>query len=269
LPLLVSIPHAGTALTPWVAEGLSPEARALPDTDWHIPQLYEFIHHLGASILVANYSRFVVDLNRPADDTPLYHTATTGLHPDLLFDGTPIFISGKTPTTEQRAIDRDGVWQPYHQKIQTTLAELKEQFGYAILFDAHSIASHIPRLFEGQLPDLNLGTNDRKSCSAIITKQLENVCRSQSQFSWVINGRFKGGYITRAYGQPDNHQYAVQLELAQRNYMNEQAPYSWDQSKAEVLRPQLTALINACLTGAKLTHQQSDRNNEKQANQRR
>jgi formiminoglutamase len=254
LPLLISIPHAGTALTPWVEKGLSPAARTLPDTDWHIPQLYEFVHQLGANVLVANYSRFVVDLNRPIDDAPLYQTATTGLHPEQLFDGTPIFLPNHLPTPVQRAIDRENVWLPYHQKIQTTLAELKKQFGYVILFDAHSIASQIPRLFTGQLPDLNLGTNDGKSCSAIIAEQLTNACHSQSQFSWVINGRFKGGYITRTYGQPDQQQHAVQLELAQQNYMDEHAPYAWNQTQAETLRPQLMSLIEACLTGAKLIY---------------
>ena len=158
-PLLISIPHAGTRLTPEVAEGLSEAAQPLGDTDWHIPRLYNFARALGASVLVGNYSRFVIDLNRPSDDKPLYTTATTGLYPDTLFDGRDTFKPGKIPTDARRQDYLAQIWQPYHQRIQSELARIKQRFGYALLFDAHSIASVIPRLFDGQLPDLNLGTN--------------------------------------------------------------------------------------------------------------
>lgn len=252
LPLLVSIPHAGTALTPEVEAGLSDGARGLPDTDWHIPQLYDFVKQLGASVLVGNYSRFVIDLNRPADNQPLYATATTGLYPETLFDGTPTFKPGMTPdeATRQRYLQQ--IWTPYHQQIQQELARLKQQFGYALLFDAHSIASVIPRLFDGRLPDINLGTNGGESCSQNINHALSRCCEAQSRYSWVINGRFKGGYITREYGKPAEHQHAVQLELAQCNYMDEQPPFGWRGDRAAELQPLLRQLIDSLLEqGAK------------------
>lgn len=248
LPLLVSIPHAGTQLTPEVEAGLSDAARGLPDTDWHIPLLYDFVRDLGASVLIGRYSRYVIDLNRPADNQPLYSTATTGLYPDTLFDGTPTFAAGKTPDAAVRQRDLETIWQPYHQQIQQELARLKAQHGYALLFDAHSIASVIPRLFDGRLPDINLGTNDGASCSAAVSEALQAVCAQQTAFSWVMNGRFKGGYITRAYGQPEQHVQAVQLELAQCNYMDETPPYAWQQARAAQLQTVLKALIKALLT---------------------
>lgn len=250
LPLLVSIPHAGTALTPEVEAGLSDAARPLPDTDWHIPRLYEFVADLGASVLAGNYSRMVIDLNRPADDTPLYATATTGLYPQTLFDGTATFLPGKAPDEQQRKKALDTLWQPYHQQLQQELERLKAVHGYALLFDAHSIASRIPRLFDGQLPDINLGTHGGRSCDALIEEHLVARVASQKNFSWVANGRFKGGYITRAYGHPAQGVHAVQLELAQRNYMDEEAPFSYRPERACRLQPLLEQLLQAMLNSA-------------------
>ena len=250
VPLLVSIPHAGTTLTPEVEAGLSDAARPLPDTDWHIPELYDFVHTLGASVLVGNYSRMVIDLNRPADDKPLYATATTGLYPDTLFDGTPTFLPGKTPSGQQRKAALENIWQPYHQRLQTELERLKAEHGYALLFDAHSIASRIPRLFAGKLPDLNLGTNGGHSCDELIEEHLVACMANQKQFSWVANGRFKGGYITRAYGTPAQGVHAVQLELAQYNYMDVEAPFGWREDRAARLQPLLEELMRTMLTCA-------------------
>ncbi|MFT4271043.1 MAG: N-formylglutamate deformylase [Pantoea sp.] len=251
LPLLVSIPHAGTQLTPEVDAGLSDAARGLPDTDWHIPLLYDFVRDMGASVLIGHYSRFVIDLNRSPDNQPLYSTATTGLYPETLFDGTPTFAPGKTPTAEQRQGYLDNIWHPYHQQIQQELARIKAQHGYALLFDAHSIASVIPRLFEGRLPDLNIGTNDGASCSSAVTTAIQDVCSAQTDYSWVINGRFKGGYITRAYGQPEQGVQAVQLELAQINYMDETPPFAWQQARAAQLQKVLKPLLQAFLQQGK------------------
>lgn len=251
LPLLVSIPHAGTQLTPEVDAGLSDAARGLPDTDWHIPLLYDFVRDLGASVLIGHYSRFVIDLNRPADNQPLYTTATTGLYPETLFDGTPTFAEGKTPSASARQGYLDNIWQPYHQQIQQELARLKAEHGYALLFDAHSIASVIPRLFDGQLPDINIGTNEGASCSTAVIEAIQNVCTAQSDYSWVVNGRFKGGYITRAYGQPEQGVQAVQLELAQLNYMDETPPFAWQQARAAQLQKVLKPLIKAFLEAGK------------------
>lgn len=246
-PLLISIPHAGTHLTPEVVSGLTDAALPLSDTDWHIPRLYDFARALGASILVGEYSRFVIDLNRPADDTPLYATATTGLFPDTLFDGRPTFKPGMEPTAAQRQQYLAQIWQPYHQTLQAELARMKQEFGYALLFDAHSIASRIPRLFEGKLPDLNLGTNDGASCLPGLSDAVEGCCRQQTRFSHVLNGRFKGGYITREYGQPQADQHAVQLELAQVNYMEEIEPFAWSEDKATELQGVLKPLLAGML----------------------
>ncbi|RPE03841.1 N-formylglutamate deformylase [Candidatus Pantoea deserta] len=251
LPLLVSIPHAGTQLTPEVEAGLSEAARGLPDTDWHIPQLFDFVRDLGASVLIGHFSRFVIDLNRPPDDQPLYTTATTGLYPETLFDGSPTFAPGKTPTAAQRAGYLADIWQPYHQQIQRELARLKAEYGYALLFDAHSIASVIPRLFEGRLPDLNIGTNGGQSCDAAVTQGLEAVCAAQNRYSWVVNGRFKGGYITRAYGRPEEKVQAVQLELAQLNYMDETPPFAWRQERASALQSVLKPLVKSFIERGK------------------
>lgn len=246
LPLLISIPHAGTRLTPAVEKGLTDEARPLQDTDWHIPQLYDFARAMGASILVGNYSRLVIDLNRPADDKPLYTTATTGLFPDVLFDGRPSFLPNAAPSDLVRAEYLQNIWQPYHQQLQDELARLKAQHGYALLFDAHSIASVIPRLFDGKLPDLNLGTNGGESCPASLSDRLVTSCQQQQQFSYVLNGRFKGGYITRAYGQPQQNQHAVQLELAQVNYMSEQT-FEFEAARAAPLQHLLQQMIESML----------------------
>ncbi len=242
IPLLLSIPHAGTRLTPAVEDGLSDAARPLPDTDWHIPRLYDFARGLGAHILIGNYSRMVIDLNRPPDDRPLYATATTGLYPQTLFDGTPTFKPGSAPDSDERKRYLDQIWHPYHRKLQDCLSEIKARHEYALLFDAHSIASVIPRLFDGRLPDLNLGTNDGLSCAPSLGDALVEFC-GQQPFSSVINGRFKGGYITRAYGQPHARQHAVQLELAQCNYMQEQPPFDYVAERAGQLQQVLRALL--------------------------
>lgn len=247
LPLLISIPHAGTRLTPAVEKGLSDDARPLPDTDWHIPLLYDFARAMGASILTANYSRFVIDLNRPADDKPLYTTATTGLFPDVLFDGRSSFLSGAAPSDQERAGYLHAIWHPYHQQLQNELARLKVKHGYALLFDAHSIASVIPRLFDGKLPDINLGTNSGASCAPALSDRLVSCCEQQQQFSHVLNGRFKGGYITRAYGQPKEDKHAVQLELAQVNYMSERYPFAFDATRAAPLQRLLQRMLESML----------------------
>ncbi|MCB5301099.1 N-formylglutamate deformylase [Yersinia bercovieri] len=247
LPLLISIPHAGTRLTPAVAAGLSDAARPLSDTDWHIPRLYDFAHEMGASLVIGNYSRLVVDLNRPEDDQPLYTTATTGLFPETLFDGRPCFMSGKTPSPQERQSYLQHIWRPYHQQLQSELVRLKNQFGYVLLLDAHSIASVIPRLFEGRLPDLNFGTNSGASCAQSLSEQLLECCQHHSSFSHILNGRFKGGHITRAYGLPQQHQHAVQLELSQLNYMSETEPYPYLPERATHLQQLLQQLINRML----------------------
>ncbi|MCY1274032.1 N-formylglutamate amidohydrolase [compost metagenome] len=248
VPLLISMPHPGTRLTPAVEAGLVDEARELADTDWHIPRLYDFAVELGASLLAAQFSRYVVDLNRPSDDKPLYATATTGLYPDTLFDGRPLFRDGMTPSKEERARYLTEVWTPYHRTLGDELARMKAEFGYALLWDAHSIRSLIPHLFDGKLPDFNIGTNSGASCDPQLAERLQAVCAEATGYSHVLNGRFKGGHITRHYGQPQENVHAVQLELAQCTYMDESAPFAYREDLAgptrEVIRQLLQAFID-------------------------
>lgn len=253
-PLLISVPHAGLRLTPVVEEGLVEAARTLPDTDWHIPRLYDFASGLGASLLVGQYSRFVIDLNRPDDDQPLYAGATTGLYPDTLFDGTPLFKPGQAPCSQERARYLEGIWRPYHQKIADELARLRSIHGYALLWDAHSICSRVPRLFEGKLPDFNLGTFNNASCAPALAAQLEQVCAQAQGYTHVLNGRFKGGHITRHYGAPANRVHAVQLELGQATYMSEQAPFEYLPDVAEPTRQVLRQLLETMLAWGAANH---------------
>ncbi|MDH2431198.1 N-formylglutamate deformylase [Pokkaliibacter sp. MBI-7] len=250
LPLLISMPHTGTWLTDAVAAGLTEEALKLQDTDWHMPRLYDFAEAMGASLLMANYSRYVVDLNRPADDQPLYQTATTGLFPDINFDGTPLFRDGLAPSREEHDRYLEMIWKPYHQQIERELSRLRDEFGYALLFDAHSIRSEVPRLFDGRLPDFNLGTNSGESCAPDMQSALVAACAAQQQFSHVLNGRFKGGYITRCFGRPEQHWHAVQLELAQLNYMSEDYPFGFEADTARPTQALIQQLLQAMLNWA-------------------
>lgn len=245
-PLLISMPHVGTELPRAVREGLIPEALDLRDTDWHLPRLYDFARDMGASVLAARYSRFAIDLNRSSDDKPLYQTATTGLYPDVLFEGTPLFQPGKTPDADARRSYLEQIWQPYHDRIASELARLKTRFGYAVLFDAHSIKGEIPRLFDGLLPDFNIGTNSGAACPERLSNGLAAICDT-GDYRHVVNGRFKGGHITRHYGQPDQSVYAVQLELAQRTYMRESAPFDYLPETADKVRPVLKRFVQHLL----------------------
>nr|WP_298684178.1 N-formylglutamate deformylase [uncultured Dongia sp.] len=241
-PLLISMPHVGIELMPEVAAGLAEPAKELCDTDWHLPILYDFAREMGASLLIARWSRFNIDLNRPSDDKPLYTTATTGLYPDILFDGQPLFVPGKIPGAEIRARALDEIWHPYHNRIGAELERLHSEHGHAVLFDAHSIKGFVPRLFDGQLPDFNLGTNDGKSCAADLTARLAQACDAPD-YTHVVNGRFKGGHITRHYGDPAHGIHAVQLELAQRTYMREEPPFNYQAALAARVQAVLARFV--------------------------
>lgn len=244
-PLLVSMPHTGTFVPEWLAPRLSPAARALPDTDWHLERLYDFLDQLGASVLVATHSRYVVDLNRPPDNANLYPGQdTTGIVPMDTFHREPIYLPGFPPSQEEAAERIRVYWQPYHERLQQALAAIKAKHGYALLWDAHSILSVLPRFFRGTLPDLNLGTADGKSCAPGIGEAL---AKSVEGYSVALNGRFKGGYITRKYGNPANSVHAVQLELSEATYMDERPPYGFRDDLARELRPQLRTLLELFL----------------------
>ena len=244
LPLLISVPHDGRNLPQEQRGRMTDAGLELPDTDWHVAELYSFVRELGASMLIANYSRYVVDLNRPADDAAMYEgQVATGLCPQYTFAGEPWYErdAAVTPGDAGRRVDR--YWRPYHDKLRATLAEMRGSHGYALLWDAHSIASRVPRLFDGELPVLNLGTYDGQSCDPVISQELLEIAEA-SPYASVLNGRFKGGYITRHYGDPAANVQAVQLELAQRAYMNEK-DRSFDDALASTLRQTLQQLLEA------------------------
>ncbi len=220
-PLLVSIPHDGRELAPGQAERMTDAGRALPDTDWHVRELYSFVGELGASVIAANYSRYVVDLNRPATDEALYENQlATGLCPRKTFAGQDIYLDGQSVNEGEQHARIPAYWQPYHDTIAERLQQSRDQFGYALLWDAHSIAGEVPLLFDGKLADLNIGTNGDLSCATEITAAV-SAAAAASPYSSVSNGRFRGGHITRHHGAPEDGVHAIQLGLTQRNYMDE------------------------------------------------
>jgi N-formylglutamate deformylase len=244
-PLLISLPHDGTQVPSDIMGRLTDPARGVPDTDWFVSRLYGFARSLGASILQPMYSRYVVDLNRPPDDTSLYPGRnTTGLCPVARFDGGPVYLDGHMPTTAEVAERVERYWKPYHQALAAELHRLKMQHKRVLLWEGHSIRSRVPFLFEGTLPDLNLGTADGASCDANLQSRLQRVLLEQGDYSNITNGRFKGGYITRHYGKPEQGIDAVQLELAQSTYMDE-ATGKWDEAKAAKLQVVLRKLLVA------------------------
>lgn len=247
-PLLVSIPHAGLEIPDTIAARMTDKAHELGDTDWHVPQLYDFLGDLGASVIAATQSRYVVDLNRPPDGASLYPgQATTGLAPTTTFDGDPLYKKGAEPTSGEIEDRVRTFWHPYHAKVLEELEHLKRQYGYALLWDAHSIRSRVPRLFDGGLPDMNFGTNEGRSCEPKLMKRLLSVAEDVRDFTHVLNGRFKGGFITRNYGNPEQDIHAVQLELSQATYMDETPPYDFRPDKAKQIRPTLKLLLQTML----------------------
>lgn len=248
-PLLISLPHDGSAIPDALARRMTESARTAPDTDWFVSRLYEFAKTLGASILVPVHSRYVIDLNRPPDDVSLYPGQnTTGLCPIVQFSGEPVYLEREQPSLDEIAGRVERYWRPYHDTLQAELQRLRAAHGRVVLWEGHSIRSRVPFLFEGRLPDLNLGTAGGASCSAATQERLEGVLAGQSQYSWVSNGRFKGGYITRHYGRPSDGIEAIQLELAQCNYMDE-ASSSYDPQKADRLQQLLGSLLRTALAG--------------------
>lgn len=247
-PLLVSMPHSGLQLTEEVENCLTDKAKGLPDTDWYIPELYSFLGEMEVACISANYSRYVIDLNRPLDDKPLYQSKTTGLFPGILFDESPVFKKEQKPSDQHRIWCKENIWEPYHRKIRSELERIKSEFGYAILFDAHSIAAEVPMLFEGKLIDFNFGNNNGNSCASNLIESISEVVGS-SAYSQITNGRFKGGYITRSFGQPEKGLHAIQLELSQATYLKDQTEngYHLDSEKLNTIKLLLNTLINSLI----------------------
>jgi N-formylglutamate deformylase len=235
LPILVSMPHNGTLIPESISAHMTEHALRMTDTDWFLDQLYDFAKTMGCSIIEPLYSRYVIDLNRSKEDTNLYPGQdTTELCPTTCFDKRPIYQEAKQPSKAEIMQRIEVYWQPYHQKLAATIEQLKQQYGYVLLFEAHSIKSVVPRFFEGKLADFNFGNFDQKSSSTQLTKLIEN-WQPPEEYTKVFNQRFKGGYITRYYANPMDGVDTLQLELSQATYMNE-SDLSYNETKAnEVL----------------------------------
>jgi N-formylglutamate deformylase len=252
VPLLISLPHVGTEIPAAIAERMVPRALASEDSDWHLERIYApLAARLGASLIVPRYSRYVIDLNRPPDDEPLYPGTAggTGLVPTRFFTNDPLYRDGAEPDAADVAVRRETYWRPYHDALASELARLRAAHGHALLFDGHSIRSELPWLFEGELPALNLGTADGASCAPAITERLGVLLAAQSTYSQVVNGRFKGGYITRHYGRPAQGQHAVQLEMCQRCYMDEALDprHAYDEADAAAVAPLIEKMLEEML----------------------
>ena len=247
-PLLLSLPHVGTVIPGDLQALYTPRALQVEDTDWHLEPLYAFAREIGASVLVPAHSRFVIDLNRPPENAPMYPGVNnTELCPTRFFSGDPIYRDGQAPDETQIQQRLQTCWRPYHAALADELARLKRTHGHAVLWDGHSIRSQLPWLFDGKLPDLNLGTASGTSCDATLRSALMAVLAGQGDFTHITDGRFKGGHITRTYGQPALGVHAVQLEMCWSTYMAEDPPWVLDPLRAARIQPLLRALLQTCL----------------------
>jgi len=253
-PLIVSMPHTGVEIPPEIELQFVSAWLARKDADWWVENLYDFASGLGATTIRTTMSRTVIDVNRDPAGRSLYPGQnTTKLCPTTTFDGEPLYRKGQEPDTAEIDRRRQTFFDPYHQAIQAEAARLEAQHRKIVLYEAHSIRSRIPHLFEGELPHFNVGTNSGLSCDSALGGAVAAVI-GQSQFSHVVNGRFKGGYTTRHYGNPSAGVHAIQIELAMRGYMDEPplpAPATWpsryDSSRAAPLRRVLREILEACL----------------------
>jgi N-formylglutamate deformylase len=246
-PLVISIPHVGTRIPDDQRERYLPRALDVEDTDWYLDRLYAFAADLGASVLVPAESRYLIDLNRPRENTPMYAGSNnTELCPTRFFTGEPLYREGRAPDAAEVARRIEAYWQPYHDALGAELARVKSAHGHAVLFDAHSIKSELPWLFDGTLPHLNLGTVEGRSCAPSLRAALGSVLAAQERYTHVVDGRFKGGHITRAFGRPADGVHAVQLEMCWRTYMDED-PRGWNDARAAEATPLLTRLVRTMI----------------------
>ena len=244
--LVIDVPHAGTRVPSSIASAMEPAAGALPDTDWHVDKLCAFACDAGATLMVATHSRYVVDLNRDPGGAVLYAGAdNTEIVPTRTFDNAPIWRAGREPGRDEVAERTATYFTPYHATLAAEIERVKARHGYAVLLDAHSIRSHVPRFFAGRLPDLNLGTADGRSAEAGLVGVATRVLASDARFSSIVDGRFKGGWITRHYGRPAAQVHALQLETAQCAYMDETPPWPWDAARAAPFAAVLRRLVDA------------------------
>ncbi len=256
-PILVSMPHIATHIPQALAHDFVPQALTVQDTDWHLATLYGFVGELGASVLQPSVSRYVIDLNRPpsADAQPMYAGSNnTELCPTRFFTGESLYKTACAPNAQAIAARREQYWQPYHTALANELARIQSVHGYAVLWDAHSICSQLPWLFDGKLPDLNIGTANGAAAHPSITEAIAQVCESQNRYTHVVNGRFKGGYITRHYGKPAQQVHAIQLEQCWSTYMLEQSPYAYAPAIAAQIQPLIKSMMQAAWDAARVLH---------------
>jgi len=247
-PLLISLPHDGTAIPEEIAARMSPAALAVPDTDWHVHRLYApLAEALGASVIRPRWSRYVVDLNRPPDDVSLYPgQRVTGLVPNVTFGDEPIYRSGAEPDATELAARVDRFWRPYHMALQQEINRLHAAHGRVVLWEGHSIRSLVPMLFDGRLPDLNLGTAEGRSCRPATRERLAAVLAAESRYTHAVDGRFKGGYITRHYAEPTRGIEAIQLEISQVTYLDEDS-FAFDEARAAPLVATIRRLLESAI----------------------
>jgi formiminoglutamase len=253
-PLIVSFPHTGIAIPEEFESRLVSVWRARKDADWWIDRLYDFAESLDATLVHTAISRTVIDVNRDPTGASLYPgQATTELCPISTFDGEPLYRDNG-PDAAEIEDRRKGYFVPYHEALAAEIARLRARHDHVVLYDCHSIRSVIPRLFEGTLPEMNIGTNGGQSCDPALSKAIASLAAGSS-FSHVVNGRFKGGWITRQYGRPGEGVHAVQMELACRSYMREPMgpvgednwPVAYEAAYAEPMRGLLLKMLSACL----------------------
>jgi formiminoglutamase len=243
-PVILGFPHTGTEVPPAIWERLNDNGRILADTDWHIHQLYNGLLD-GATSVRATFHRYVIDANRDPEGVSLYPGQnTTGLVPDTDFDGKSIWNDGDAPRDDDIAERLRDFHAPYHAALAAEIERVKAIHGVAILYDCHSIRSHIPFLFEGKLPDFNIGTDMGKTCDGAIEQAAVAVSAAAGGYDSILNGRFKGGWTTRHYGKPETGVHAIQMELAQSTHLaTETPPFAYDPAKAERLRVHLKDIL--------------------------
>ena len=255
-PIVLGQPHGGTYVPDAVAARLNANGAGLADTDWHITRLYAGLLD-GATVVTSNVHRYVIDANRDPAGVSLYPGQnTTTLVPLTDFDGKPIWREGQAPSEDEIEARRVAYHAPYHDALAQELKRVHAKHGVAILFDCHSIRSNIPFLFDGELPIFNTGSNLGTTCASEIEAAVDGIAQA-SGMGAVLNGRFKGGWTTRHYGQPDTGIHAVQMEISQRAYMHETPTWRWDEAGAALSRPHLKKMLEklteTALTGAILS----------------
>jgi len=257
-PIVLGMPHGGTFVPGDIVERLNEVGQGLSDADWHIDRLYRDLLP-DATVVAATFHRYVIDANRDPEGTSLYPGQnTTGLVPLTDFDGRPLWREGEEPDEAEIADRLARFHAPYHAALEAELARVRAEHGIAILYDCHSIRSVVPYLFEGTLPDLNIGTNGGTSCAPTIEHAVAEA-GAASPCSHVVNGRFKGGWTTRHYGRPDEGRHAIQMEIAQSAYMTETPPWAYSRAKAETLRETLKTILEAVAREARRLTEETDR----------